>query len=63
MPADALIRVDHLQHNGVARRERDPQSGLSALAKPYLRTQVAGQAEGTLDAKSRDLARFLQFDV
>jgi site-specific recombinase XerD len=32
-----------------------------ALAEHYLRTQVAGQAEGTVDAKQRDLACFLRF--
>jgi hypothetical protein len=29
----------------------------------YFHTQVAGQAEGTIDAKQRDLACFLQFYV
>ena len=32
-----------------------------ALAERYFRTQVAGQAEGTVDAKQRDLACFLSF--
>jgi integrase/recombinase XerD len=32
-----------------------------ALAEQYFRTQVAGQAEGTVDAKQRDLACFLTF--
>jgi hypothetical protein len=36
---------------------------LMALAEQYFRTQVAGQAEGTVDAKQRDLACFLQFYV
>jgi hypothetical protein len=31
------------------------------LAEHYFRTQVAGQAEGTVDAKQRDLACFLTF--
>jgi hypothetical protein len=34
-----------------------------ALAEHYFRTQVAGQAEGTVDAKQRDLACFLTFYV
>jgi len=34
-----------------------------ALAEQYFRTQVAGQAEGTVDAKQRDLACFLNFYV
>jgi integrase/recombinase XerD len=34
-----------------------------ALAERYFLTQVAGQAEGTIDAKQRDLACFLQFYV
>jgi hypothetical protein len=32
-----------------------------ALAEQYFRTQVAGQAEGTVDAKQRDFACFLSF--
>jgi integrase/recombinase XerD len=32
-----------------------------ALAEHYFRTQVAGQAEGTVDAKQRDLSCFLTF--
>jgi hypothetical protein len=36
---------------------------LMALAERYFRSQAAGQAEGTLDAKQRDLACFLQVDV
>ena len=34
-----------------------------ALAERYFRTQVAGQVEGTIDAKQRDLAGFRQFYV
>jgi hypothetical protein len=34
-----------------------------ALPERYFRTQVASQAEGTIDAKQRDLACFLQFYV
>jgi hypothetical protein len=42
-------------------RTRDPQTSLLALAERHFRTQVAGQAEGTVDAKQRDLACFLSF--
>jgi hypothetical protein len=34
---------------------------LMALAEHYFRTQVAGQAEGTVGTKQRDLACFLSF--
>jgi len=34
-----------------------------ALAEWYFRTQVAGQAEGTIDANQHDLACFLRFYV
>jgi hypothetical protein len=39
----------------------DPRDRLMALAEQYFCTQVAGQAEGTIDAKQRDLACFLTF--
>jgi integrase/recombinase XerD len=45
----------------LAPRTRDPQLSLTVLAEQYFRTQVAGQAEGTVDAKQRDLACFLTF--
>jgi hypothetical protein len=63
MPDEALILAKNLQHNIVTRRIRDPQTSLMALAEQYFHTQVAGQAEGTLDAKQRDLACFLTFYV
>jgi hypothetical protein len=44
-------------------QEQDETTSLMALAERYFRTQVAGQAEGTIDAKQRDLACFLQFYV
>ena len=63
MPSEGLISVNNLQHNVLAPRTRDPQTSLLALAERYLRTQVAGQAEGTVDAKQRDLTCFLNFYV
>jgi integrase/recombinase XerD len=60
-PREALIPANNLQHNVFAVSERDPQTRLLALAEQYFRTQVAGQAEGTVDAKERDLACFLTF--
>jgi hypothetical protein len=63
MPTDALIPVNNLQHNVLTPVARDPKSSLMALAEQYFRTQVAGQAEGTADAKQRDLACFLNFYV
>ena len=61
MPSEELIPVNNLQHKVLAVSERDPQTSLLALAEWYFRTQVAGQAEGTVDAKQRDLACFLHF--
>jgi integrase/recombinase XerD len=61
MPSDALIPVNNLQNKVVAPRTRDSQTSLMALAEQYFRTQVAGQAEGTVDAKQRNLACFLTF--
>jgi hypothetical protein len=60
-PTEALEPMNNLQHKVLAPRTRDPQMSLMALAERYFRTQVAGQAEGTVDAKQRDLACFLSF--
>jgi integrase/recombinase XerD len=60
-PGEALIPAHNLQHKVLVPRTRDPQMSLMALAEQYFRTQVAGQAEGTVDAKQRDLACFLNF--
>jgi integrase/recombinase XerD len=60
-PREALIPSNNLQHKVVTVSERDPQTSLMALAEHYFRTQVAGQAEGTVDAKQRDLVCFLHF--
>jgi hypothetical protein len=62
-PKNALAVVNNLQDNVLATMTRDPQTSLMALVEPYFRTQVAGQAEGTVDAKQRDLACFLTFYV
>jgi hypothetical protein len=50
-----------LQHKILAPRTQNPQLSLMTLAEQYIRTQVVGQAEGTVDAKQRDLAYFLTF--
>jgi hypothetical protein len=47
----------------LTRQILNPQTRLTAHAEPYLPTQMAGQAEGTVDAKPRDLACVLSFDV
>src|SRR5262247_1868611 len=54
-----LAPRNNLQHKVLTRRSPDPQTSLLALAERYFRTQVAGQAEGTVDAKQRDLTCFL----
>ena len=63
MAEEALIRAKNLQHKVLTTAARDPQTSLMALAERYFRTQVAGQAEGAVDAKQRDLACFLTFYV
>jgi site-specific recombinase XerC len=60
-PREALIPVNNLQHKVGTTATQDPQMSLMALAEHYFRTQVAGQAEGPVDAKQRDLACFLSF--
>jgi len=59
MWTEALLPAKNPGRDGVARGARDPHTSLTALAERYFRTQVAGQAEGTQDAKHRDLACFL----
>jgi integrase/recombinase XerD len=61
MSNNALMLVYNLQHKVLAKAARDPRTSLLALVDQYFRTQVAGQAEGTVDAKQRDLACFLTF--
>jgi Oxidoreductase molybdopterin binding domain len=63
MPEDTLAPLNNLQHKVLARQTRDQKTSLRALAEQYFRTQVAGQVEGTVDAKQRDLACFRNFCV
>jgi integrase/recombinase XerD len=60
MPDTALVVQDNLSHNVTARLE-ESKTRLSDLATVYLVTEVAGQSQATLDAKRRDLQRFLSF--
>jgi hypothetical protein len=60
MSDTALIVPDNLSHNVLARLEA-AKARLSDLATVYLVTEVAGQSQATLDAKRRDLQRFLFF--
>ena len=60
MSDTALIVQDNLSHNVLARLEA-AKARLSDLATVYLVTEVAGQSQATLDAKRRDLQRFLSF--
>ena len=58
---ETLLPAKNPGYNGVASVARDPHTSLTALAERYFLTQVAGQAEGTQDAKRRDLACYLHF--
>jgi integrase/recombinase XerD len=60
MSSTALISENNLAHNVSAYLE-EAKNRLSALATVYLVTEVAGQSPATLDAKQRDLQRFLTF--
>ena len=60
MADTALIVANNLSHNVVAHIEAAKNS-LSHLATVYLVTEVAGQSAATVDAKHRDLQRFLTF--
>ena len=60
MADTALIVSNNLSHNVVAHIEAAKNS-LSHLATVYLVTEVAGQSAATVDAKHRDLQRFLTF--
>jgi site-specific recombinase XerD len=60
MADTALIVANNLSHN-VAVRIEAAQNSLSHLATVYLVTEVAGQSAATVDAKQRDLQRFLTF--
>ncbi|MBI3795959.1 MAG: tyrosine-type recombinase/integrase [Deltaproteobacteria bacterium] len=56
----ALIPVDNLKHNVPGHLSR-ARTSLRALAQLYFQAEVAGQARGTIEAKRRDLSRFLAF--
>ena len=58
MSDTALMVPDNLSHNVLVRLEA-AKTRLSDLANVYLVTEVAGQSQATLDAKRRDLQRFL----
>ena len=60
MAGTALIVANNLSHN-VAVRIEEAKTSLSHLANVYLVTEVAGQSAATVDAKQRDLQRFLTF--
>jgi integrase/recombinase XerD len=60
MADTALIVANNLSHNVMTHIEAAKNS-LSHLATVYLVTEVAGQSAATVDAKHRDLQRFLTF--
>src|SRR6266404_1180649 len=60
MAKHALVVQDNLEHN-VPAALKEAGASLEALARIYFVTEVAGQAPGTIDAKRRDLSRFLAF--
>ena len=60
MENTALILTNNLSHNVLAHIEA-AKTSLSHLATVYLVTEVAGQSKATVDAKRRDLQRFLTF--
>ena len=60
MPETALILAKNSSHNVPAIIEA-AKTSLTDLARLYLITEVAGQSQATLDAKRRDLRRFLAF--
>jgi integrase/recombinase XerD len=60
MSDTALILVNNLSHN-VSVHIEEAKTSLSHLANVYLVTEVAGQSQATVDAKRRDLQRFLTF--
>jgi len=60
MPDTALVLRKNPSHN-VSTYLRQAQTSLTELANVHLATEAAGQSEATLDAKQRDLQRFLSF--
>ena len=62
--ADTTLQPLHyLSHNVLTPQVLDPQTRLTAHAEPDVPTQIAGQAEGMVDFKPRDLACVLSFSV
>jgi site-specific recombinase XerD len=61
MADERFLPARNLRHNVPTPQGTNEPLSLMALAERYFRTQVAGQAEGTIDAKQRDLACVLQF--
>ncbi len=60
MSSTALILADNLSRN-VSEHLAQAKNALRDLATVYLVTEVAGQSQATLEAKRRDLQRFLTF--
>jgi integrase/recombinase XerD len=60
MDKRALTPANNLEHN-VPALLKDAGDSLRALARVYFLTHVAGQAKATIEAKHRDLARFIAF--
>jgi hypothetical protein len=60
MPETALVVASNLSHNVPTLLEA-AKNHLADLATLYLAAEVAGQSQATLDAKHRDLTRFLTF--
>jgi integrase/recombinase XerD len=60
MESTSLILANNLSHN-VAIHIEAAKTSLGRLANVYLVTEVAGQSTATVDAKRRDLQRFLTF--
>jgi hypothetical protein len=56
----ALILSNNLSHN-VSVRLAEAKTSLGHLANVYLVTEVAGLSQATVEAKQRDLQRFLTF--
>src|SRR5437870_9526992 len=59
-PETSLIVPRNPAHNVMARLKQ-AENSLAELATVYLVTEAAGHSQATLDAKRRDLQRFLSF--
>lgn len=60
MAETALVVPSNLSHNVLTAIEA-AKNRLTDLATLYLATGISGQSQATLDAKRRDLQRFLAF--